>query len=99
MITIEDVKRFAKEHPIGNGGKATLIENKAVKISIVGGASGLYGDFEKDFEVAIIDQLTGDFITKFFITEANDDVVGYVSGPDLERVINSIIKDNDFQVR
>jgi hypothetical protein len=99
MITIEDVKRFAKEHPIGNGGKATLIENKAVKISIVGGASGLYGDFEKDFEVAIMDQVNSDFITKFFIPEATDDVVGYMSGPDLEKVINSIIKDNDFQVR
>jgi hypothetical protein len=99
MITIEDVKRFAKEHPIGNGGKATLIENKVVKISIVGGASGLYGDFEKDFELAIMDQVTGDFITKFFIPEANDDVVGYMNGPDLERVINSIIRNNDFQVR
>jgi hypothetical protein len=99
MITVEDIKRFAKDHPIGRGGKMTVIENKAVRISIVGGASGLYGDFETDFELAIMDIVTGDFITKFFLPEANDDVVGYMSGPDLEKVIGSIIKDNDFQVR
>lgn len=99
MITIEDVKRFAKDHPIGQGGKMTVIENKAVRISIVGGASGLYGDFKEDFELAIMDIVTGDFITKFFLPEINDDVVGYISGVELEKIINSIIKENDFQVR
>ena len=98
MITIEDVKRFAKEHPIGNGGKVTLIENNAVKISIVGGASGLYGDFEKDFEVAIIDRKDNEFITKFFYPEGNDDVIGYMTGDKMVELLN-IIFSKGFQVR
>ena len=54
MITIKDIIGYSKEHPIKSG-RQTRLANEHITISIVGGASGLYGDFEKDFEVAIID--------------------------------------------
>jgi len=55
MITVENVIEWAKPHPL-DGGKMTRIYNDDIEASIVGGRSGLYGDFEKDFEVAIIDK-------------------------------------------
>jgi hypothetical protein len=96
MITIQDIIGYSKEHPIKSG-RQTRLSNEQVTISIVGGASGLYGDFEKDFEVAVIDKLTGEFMTKFFYSEGNDDVIGYMSGEELERFVNQIFH-KDFQV-
>lgn len=96
MITINDIIGYSKEHPIKSG-RQTRLANEQVTISIVGGASGLYGDFEKDFEVAVIDKLTGDFITKFFYPEGNDDVIGYMDGEKLEEFVNQILH-KDFQV-
>ena len=90
MITINDIIGYSKEHPIKSG-RQTRLANEQVTISIVGGASGLYGDFEKDFEVAVIDKLTGDFITKFFYPEGNDDVIGYMDGEKLEEFVNQIL--------
>ena len=96
MITIQDIIKGSKDHSIP-GGKITRLENEQIIISIVGGASGLYGDFEKDFEVAVIDKQTGDFMTKFFYPEANDDVIGYMDGEKLEEFVNQILRKN-FQV-
>jgi len=97
MITTENIIEWSKPHPL-DGGKMTRIFNEEVEASIVGGRSGLYGDFEKDFELAIIDRKSGDFITKFFYPEGSDDVVGYMTGENLTELLNKIFG-KGFQVR
>jgi hypothetical protein len=52
-----------------------------------------------DFEMAIFDKESGEFVTKFFYPDATDDVIGYMSGKDLETLVNKVLKDKDFQVR
>ena len=97
MITIEDIIKWSKPHPL-DGGKITCFYNDKIEFSIVGGRSGLYGDFENDFEVAIIDKKTGDFVTKFFYPEANDDVIGYMKSEDVVKLANQVLG-KGFQVR
>ena len=77
----------------------TNIFNRKYELSIVGGRKGLYGDFEKTFEIAVLDTQDRRFITKFFFPESGDDVVGYVSGKDLEDFANVLFRKDDFQVR
>ena len=79
MITIDYIKKHSKPHDVSGGRRINLYNDKYV-LSIVGGAQGLYGDFEEDFEIAIIDPTTKDFITKLFIPENGDDVVGGTVG-------------------
>jgi len=97
MITIDNIIEWAKPHPL-DGGKITRIHNDEIEFSIVGGRSGLYGDFENDFEVAVIDRKNGEFVTKFFKPELSDDVIGYMKKEDLEEFVNQIFK-KGFQVR
>jgi hypothetical protein len=96
MITIKDIIEWSKPHPL-DGGKMTRLYNDEIEFSIVGGRSGLYGDFENDFEVAIIDKKSGDFITKFFYPEGSDDVIGYMKLEDVEKLVNQVLG-KDFQV-
>jgi hypothetical protein len=96
MITIENIIEWAKPHPL-DGGKITRIHNDEIEFSIVGGRSGLYGDFENDFEVAVIDRKNGEFVTRFFKPELSDDVIGYMKKEDLEEFVNQIFK-KGFQV-
>jgi hypothetical protein len=97
MITIENIIEWSKPHPL-DGGKVTRLYNNEIEFSIVGGRSGLYGNFETDFEVAIIDKKTGDFVTKFFYPEANDDVIGYMKSEDVVKLANQVLG-KGFQVR
>ena len=106
MITIQDIKKWSKPHPMskylstgGGKGRMSRFGNKEIEFSIVGGRSGLYGDFINDFEVAILDNKNGEFITKFFYPEANDEVIGYMKGNDLEELVNKVFRKDDFQVR
>ena len=99
MITIQNIIDWSKRHPIREGGRVTVISNDVVKFSIVGGCSGLYGNFIDTFELAIFNQETGEFITKFFCPDASDDVVGYMPKEKLVALTNQIFKNNDFQVR
>jgi hypothetical protein len=96
MITTENIIEWSKPHPL-DGGKMTRIHNDEIEFSIVGGRSGLYGDFENDFEVAVIDRKNGEFVTKFFKPELSDDVIGYMKKEDLEEFVNQIFK-KGFQV-
>lgn len=97
MITIQQIQDWSKPHPV-SGGKRTNIYNDAVELSIVGGASGLYGDFKDDFEIAIIDRNSKEFVTKYFLPDANDDVVGHLPSDELESLANKIFH-SGFQVR
>ena len=97
MITVENIIEWSKPHPL-DGGKMTRVYNDEIEFSIVGGRSGLYGDFENDFEVAILDRKTGDFRTRFFKPELSDDVVGYMPKNDVVEFLNQILG-KSFQVR
>jgi len=97
MITAENIIEWSKPHPL-EGGKMTRIYNDEIEFSIVGGSSGLYGDFENDFEVAILDRKTGDFRTRFFKPELSDDVIGYMPKDELLEFLNQILG-KSFQVR
>lgn len=97
MITIKDIIDGSKPHPL-DGGKMTRLYNDEIEFSIVGGRSGLYGDFENDFEVAIIDKKSGDFVTKFFYPEGGDDIIGYMKSEDVVKLANQVLG-KGFQVR
>ena len=99
MITIQNIKDWSKPHRSCSGAHHTRIANNAVEFSIVGGGTGLYGDFENTFELAIFDVESGDFMTRFFYPEGGDDVIPYMRGEDLETLVNKLIKNKDFQVR
>ena len=104
MITIEDIKNWSKPHPLANvislkdrkGGRMSRFGNSKIKFSIVGGATGLYGDFEDTFEVAIVDE-DGNFRTKYFVG-GTDDVIGWMNSDDVEKLVNSILKKEDVVV-
>ncbi len=99
MITIEDIKGWAKSHKNKlDGAKHTVIETPSVVISIVGGSKGLYGDFEENFEVALIDTTSKDFVTRYIVPDSNDDVIPYMSDKDLVSLVNRLTQ-KGFQVR
>jgi hypothetical protein len=98
MITVENIIEWSKPHPFING-RITRISNKHIEFSIVGGGKGLYGDFVNDFEMAIFDKETNQFITKFFYPEATNDVIPYMSKEEMVKLTNKVIRSNDFQVR
>jgi hypothetical protein len=97
MITIEQIKELAKDRKPGGLGKQVRLATEHVVISIVGGERGLYGDFEDDFEVAIIDRETDQFVTNHFYPELNDDVIGYLPKEKLVELVMKVTKGN-FQV-
>ncbi len=88
-MTIQEIKDMAKDHPLD--GKQTILEGNNIVISIVGGRPGLYGDFENDFEIAIIDSETREFITKKYFPELNDDVMGYMTCEETEKIVNDLL--------
>lgn len=102
MITIKDIKKWAKPHPNSHfskgSGKQARFGNNKVEFSIVGGDIGLYGDFENTFEVAIFDMESRNFITRFFYPETNDDVISYMSSDEVEKLVNSVIKREDLSI-
>lgn len=98
MITIDDIQKWAKPHEAAPSGKHLVISNDNYQASIVGGASGLYGDFVDDFEVAFIDTKNGTFVTRYFYPEADDDVIAYLPMEEMLKLLNSIFRKN-FQVR
>jgi|Laugrefa1bdmlbdn_1035148.scaffolds.fasta_scaffold09612_5 hypothetical protein len=99
MTTIEQIKSWGKDHGSSLGGKQTLLFNEQLEISIVGGRAGLYGDFENDFELAIIDRKDRNFVTRFFVEGLQDDVLAYASGEEIEKIVNEVFHKQDFQVR
>lgn len=98
MITIDFINKNSQPRDDCGGRRISLYNDKYI-LSIVGGAQGLYGDFVDDFEIAIIDPMTKEFITKLFFTENGDDVVGYMNKEDVEKIANTLFKEGSFQVR
>jgi hypothetical protein len=58
-------------------------------LSIVGGCSGLYGDFKNTFEVALIDETNGEFVTGKYSSKG-DDVLGYADIDDVNEIYFNI---------
>jgi len=98
MITIQDIVLHSKPHPnMMEGARQTILKDDNVVLSIVGGAQGLYGDFEKDFEVAILDNNSREFVTKYYVSDASDDVLAYQDSEQVEYIANLLFK-KGFQV-
>jgi hypothetical protein len=105
MITIEDIKKWSKPHPMskylgkgGGNGRMSQFGTKKIEFSIVGGDRGLYGDFDTTFEVAIFDRKSNNFVTRFFYPEATEDVIPYMDADKVEELVNSVIKREDLSV-
>lgn len=99
MTTIENIIEYSKPHPNGlEGGRQTVLTDGKIIMSIVGGARGLYGDFKENFEVAIIDSETRNFITPYYVTSADNDVIGYMGGDELVKLVDTIFV-KGFQVQ
>lgn len=96
MITYEDILEKSIQHPNHTeSGRAVRFETPEIIVSIVGGDRGLYGDFDTDFEIAIINKETGKFMSNFFYPEYVDssgDVMPYVSREDMLKIVNQLIK-------
>lgn len=98
MITIQDIVLHSKPHPnMMEGARQTILKDDNVVLSIVGGSQGLYGDFEKDFEVAILDNNSREFVTKYYVSDASDDVLAYQDSEQVEYIANLLFK-KGFQV-
>lgn len=99
MTTVEEIIKYSKPHPNGiEGARQIILYNDKVRMSIVGGSKGLYGDFSEDFEIAFLDQETNEFVTKFYSPNNDDDVIGYVSGLEVLDLINNVFA-KGFQVK
>ena len=99
MITVQNIIEWSKPHPNQmEGARILRIHNDEIEASIVGGCQGLYGDFAEDFELAIFDRKSDEFITRFFFPEKEDDVVGYLDGEKLVEFLNNVFQ-KGFQVR
>lgn len=97
MITVQDIIHWSKPHHVPDA-RCTILGNGHVIVSIVGGAKGLYGDFNETFEVAILDKETKDFLTNIYHeSKSGDDVAPYLNRDELERLVNKVLP-NNFQV-
>ena len=83
-ITIQDVHNKKKVRDFN--GYQSFFNFGRYSVSVVGGTQGLYGDFEKTFEVAIIENKSNNFVTKLFC--GGGDVKGYCSIEEVEDILN-----------
>lgn len=56
LLTKEIINKGALPHPVVEGGKIFRQKIGEYEISIVGGGRGLYGDFDKTYELAIFNK-------------------------------------------
>jgi len=100
MITIQDIQKWSRPHPVVKGGRMTNIFNSKYELSVVGGGKrSLHGDFENDFEIAVFSTKSREFVTRLFFPDITQDVVGNLGPVELEEFVNSIFRNDDFQVR
>jgi hypothetical protein len=97
LLTVDFIKKNSTEHPLGRG-RVFNMEIGDYFLSIVGGATGLYGDFENNFEVALFDSKTGNFVTSLF-TKRGDDVLPYATIDEINDMYLTIPRlKNSFQL-
>jgi hypothetical protein len=83
-LTIQDV--HDKKRVRDFNGYQSFFDFGKYGVSIVGGAQGLYGDFETTFEVAIVENKNSNFVTKLFC--GGGDVKGHCSIEEVEGILN-----------
>lgn len=92
-LTVEYIRKNSKPHPLAQiKGEDARIFREFVGdyiLSVVGGAVGLYGDFVNDFEVALIDHDSGDFVTSAY-SSRGDDVLGYATIDEINELYYNI---------
>jgi len=96
MKTIEDIKKDSFQHPLIENARQTIYYTPSVKISIVGGGRGLYGDFDETFEVAILEKGTGKFMSDYFYPEFSDDqgdTMPHLNREQTLKVVNELVRD------
>jgi hypothetical protein len=94
LLTPEILMSEAKVHPLGKGYQYT--ENIGdYTLSIVGGTNGLYGDFINDYEVALIDNTDGRFVTGFYGPKGETDgVMSYATIDEINQLYMNIPRRN-----
>ena len=92
-LTIEHIQKHSTEHPMKLGARRYREVIGDYILSIVGGGVGLYGDFVNNFEVALIDQDTGDFVTGAY-AKRDDDVLGYATIDEINELYFNIPRKN-----
>ena len=99
VIDSDFIQKNSSDHLSWNNqsGKRIVLTNNKITFSIVGGRDGLYGDFINNFEVAVFDNKTNFFITKYYFPEISDDVVYYLPLDRLLDILNLVFK-NGFRV-
>lgn len=93
-LTLDYIIKHSKPHPISrmdDREDARMFQKKIgnYTLSIVGGSQGLYGDFKNDFEVALIDDDTNEFVTGKFC-KRGDDVLAYADIDEINEIYFNI---------
>jgi hypothetical protein len=93
-LTVEYIQKHSKQHPISaidNRSGARMFQKKIgdYTLSIVGGDTGLYGDFENTFEVALIDDEAKEFVTGKFC-KRGDEVLPYADIDEINEIYFNI---------
>lgn len=89
FLTKEIIQKNSRPHSVVKGGRIFTMKIGDYKLSIVGGCTGLYGDFENNFEVAVINDETGEF-EDIFLNTSTDTVQGYSTIDDINEIISKI---------
>lgn len=87
LLTKEIINKGALPHPVVEGGKIFRQKIGEYEISIVGGGRGLYGDFDKTYEIAVFNEEGG--FERIFLNTSSDDVEAYAT---LEEINDIIIR-------
>ena len=87
-FTVDDIIALGKvEKHIYGEVKRTLLNFETVTVCIVGSDHDIiYGNFVDSFEIAIIDNKSGNFVTKLFL--GGEDVVAWASREELQNIVN-----------
>ena len=89
FLTKEIIQKESIPHPVVKGGRMFTKKIGDFTLSIVGGNNGLYGDFENDFEVAVINNDTKEF-EPIFLNTSNDTVDAYITIDKINKIISKI---------
>jgi hypothetical protein len=94
-LTIEYIIKNSKPHSMSLMGGEYKSARQYVEqvgdytLSIVGGGQGLYGNFKNSFEVALIDNTNGDFVTGKYSSKG-EDVLGWAGIDDINEIYFNI---------